>query len=69
MILSGVLLSVPMLLIASGVTGIASGVLLAVRSHASGRREALLIAAGLLLIAGFSCFGVALSYVYGTPVP
>jgi hypothetical protein len=69
MFLSGVIVSLPMLLMASGVAAVAFGTLLAVRNYKSGGHDALQIAAGLLLIAGFSCFGVGLSFVYGAPVP
>ena len=50
-----------------GVTSVLVGAVLAYRAHLQ-NRQALQTTAGLLLIAGFACLGVALSFFAGSPL-
>jgi len=52
----------------AGVAGVVVGGFLAVRSDRSEDYKAMQTTAGLLLIAGFACFGVALSLIFGSPL-
>lgn len=62
-------MSLPILLSGFGLAVVAIGGLLAVRSNCSDDHKSLQITAGLLLITGFSCFGVALYHLCGSPLP
>lgn len=62
-------MSPPILLTGIGLAGVIIGGLLAFRSDHSDGHKSLQTAAGLLLITGFSCFGVALYHLWGSPLP
>jgi hypothetical protein len=59
--------SLPILLSGFGVAGVAAGGFLAVQSDRPGAPETVQTTAGLLLIAGFGCVGVALFFIFGPP--
>jgi peptidoglycan/LPS O-acetylase OafA/YrhL len=57
----------PTLLSELGVATVLAGGVLAYRAHLK-NRPALQTTAGLLLITGFACLGVAISFIVGSPL-
>jgi uncharacterized membrane protein len=58
----------PLLITVIGAVSIVLGAALAAHSYFKGQ-ERVQTVAGLLLIAGFGCFGVALSFILQIPLP
>jgi hypothetical protein len=58
----------PLLIIVIGTVSAVFGATMAARSYFKGQKRVQTVA-GFLLIAGFGCFGVALSFILRAPLP